>query len=500
MKKGISVIKQIVSVLLFVSIVFFILTRYGYIMRTRTRESSHITGITQVSNVDVFFVGNSNTFTAWMPYRAWEEYGITSFDYAVSGEMLGIETGLIRYIKHRHPETKIFVIDVREYIKEVDERKIPVGKINNMSYSIDRIYTILDFYQLCENEENEKSPVDSIFDILENQSNREVLGEPENWKYINNDVLASYLGCEIQPYHMSIREPEGWPKNKLPIDSFAERSLKHILQFADRNDIAILFTLMPYGATVEQMEKANTVAEIIEENGGTFLNMCGDFAPYEIDYSKDFYNPRHTNIFGAEKYTHYVGNYIMTNYDIVDHRGDQKYVEWDNCGEKAFEEERKAKDIIETEIKRKEANTTFMEDLTEFNNFYDWYNKAILAEDLSIFMVPKGQRFDTKGDADRIFEKLNLKNDDRLRCRWIFADGKIQDNGKKYDEGYIHGQETLWYVSQENDEASIILDDIEYSPQKEGVNVVAWDENKGELVDRFVLVSDGKGGVVMERD
>ena len=499
MERRLTVFKRIISVVLFAAILLFTFTRYGYVMRTRNGESNHITGITEVDNVDVVFVGTSATYTSWLPYRAWDEYGITSYDYATSISMIGAEVGTIRYIQHRQPDTKLYVIDIRSYLKSDGDGHIPVAKTNTMSYSFDRIYTILDCYNLIEDKSTVGSPLNHIFDILANQSNREALGDDNNWSYINNDVPSKYLGCDIISKHMVVDEPPAWVEDEANVGAYAERSIRHLLEYAQKNDIEILFTLIPYGITEEQIKKANRMEKIIEEYDGNYLNMCSNHAPYDVDYSKEFYNPRHVNILGAQKYTHYLGKYILDNFDIADHRGDEKYAEWDTYLEDAYKAEAKAEKEIEESIQRKAENSAFMANLSDTDDFYEWFNRASLAEDLSIFMVAHGSVPKVTGDTENLFSNLGFADEKKDYYHWISSCGDIDDADKDTVEGTIDARESNWTVTQTNDAGSIVIDGRECSLQKNGINVVAWDDNKAEIVDLFTLVSDGNGGLKIER-
>ncbi|MGI5850084.1 MAG: hypothetical protein ACOX8Q_08505, partial [Christensenellales bacterium] len=51
----------------------------------------------------------------------------------------------------------------------------------------------------------------------------------------------------------------------------------------------------------------------------------------------DFYDARHTNIKGAIKYTNYFGKYLLDNYHLEDHRGDDRYSSWDESYKKYIE-------------------------------------------------------------------------------------------------------------------------------------------------------------------
>ena len=48
-----------------------------------------------------------------------------------------------------------------------------------------------------------------------------------------------------------------------------------------------------------------------------------------VDYSTDLSDTDHVNIQGATKLTHYLGDYLMTNYNLTSHAGDASYADWD---------------------------------------------------------------------------------------------------------------------------------------------------------------------------
>ena len=47
-----------------------------------------------------------------------------------------------------------------------------------------------------------------------------------------------------------------------------------------------------------------------------------------VDFDTDFYNYLHMNIYGAEKYTKFLSEYIKENYNLEDRRKDKNYSEW----------------------------------------------------------------------------------------------------------------------------------------------------------------------------
>ena len=50
-----------------------------------------------------------------------------------------------------------------------------------------------------------------------------------------------------------------------------------------------------------------------------------------LDFDKDYYNSKHVNFIGAEKYTCYLTSYLKDHYDLPDHRGEAGYESWEDA-------------------------------------------------------------------------------------------------------------------------------------------------------------------------
>ena len=74
----------------------------------------------------------------------------------------------------------------------------------------------------------------------------------------------------------------------------------------------------------------NSAIKILIENNLDVINFntLEEFNK-NIDYSHDFYDYGHLNVYGATKYTLYFSKYLKERYDLPDHRDDQKYKSWD---------------------------------------------------------------------------------------------------------------------------------------------------------------------------
>lgn len=74
---------------------------------------------------------------------------------------------------------------------------------------------------------------------------------------------------------------------------------------------------------------------MVEERGYPVINFNTEemYQELDIDWDKDFYNSKHLNYIGAEKYTAWLTKYLKEHYDLEDHRGDAKYDSWEQAYE-----------------------------------------------------------------------------------------------------------------------------------------------------------------------
>ena len=106
-----------------------------------------------------------------------------------------------------------------------------------------------------------------------------------------------------------------------------------VLDYCDDLDQDILFVLSPYSMKDGEAEKFNTAIDMVEERGYQVLNFnTPEMAQaLDLDWETDFYNSKHVNFLGAEKYTEYLSKYLEENYDLPDHRDDPKYESWEEA-------------------------------------------------------------------------------------------------------------------------------------------------------------------------
>ncbi|WP_269478497.1 hypothetical protein [Hominibacterium faecale] len=110
-----------------------------------------------------------------------------------------------------------------------------------------------------------------------------------------------------------------------------EKLLESLLNYCDTLDAEVLFVLSPFSTQDPvKMGRMNKAVKLIEDHGYTVLNFNTEEMAKKIgiNWDKDYYDNKHTNILGSTKYTDYLAQYLSTHYNLTDHRGDKTYQSW----------------------------------------------------------------------------------------------------------------------------------------------------------------------------
>lgn len=132
--------------------------------------------------------------------------------------------------------------------------------------------------------------------------------------------------------------PSRLDEGTAPLSDVGERAVKEVLDYCDQlpEDKQVLFVLAPFSIKKNMMPKFNTVFEMIEERGYDYINFntWRMYDELDIDWDHDFYDSKHMNYLGAEKFTNWMTAYLKDNYDLTDHRGDNEYQSWEDAYER----------------------------------------------------------------------------------------------------------------------------------------------------------------------
>ncbi len=118
-----------------------------------------------------------------------------------------------------------------------------------------------------------------------------------------------------------------------PLTDVTEECLDDFLDYCDSITANVVFVLSPFPVMEEDLKPLNQAMKIVTDRGYQVINCCTEEAEKAMDihWKYDFYDEKHVNIQGAEKFTDYVMLHLQESYDMVDHRGDPAYKSWEEA-------------------------------------------------------------------------------------------------------------------------------------------------------------------------
>ena len=288
------------------------------------------------NTVDVVLIGASSFYRFFNPVQAYEMSGITSYDYAVAG-MQGCNyiTGIRDVMRTQKP--KLLLIDARRFTETRVESATPDKSrfyFDALDIGLNRMRGIWHFSREYD------VPIDETlelaFDISLYHNNTEALSDPLRWKLADNRVDADSRKKNTKGFlpGSSVKQvalPSFSGEGEEPLTERQERVYREVCAYLAGLDTEAVMMVCAYSVTDDAERQFRAMKRIAEEYGIGFLDTNEFHEEIGYNYDTDFYNRRHTNLLGAEKFTAFLTKYLTEHYDLPDHRGDARYSSWDDA-------------------------------------------------------------------------------------------------------------------------------------------------------------------------
>lgn len=326
MKK--KVFKWVVLIIIFLLISVNFLKIITYIMKPRIIDLENIGGFygEKKNSLDMVYIGGSATFVYYEPLKAFEDYGIASYDFGANTIQPELYKMMVKEIlKHQNP--KLIVIDARAFqYREKDKPPTEVS-YRNVLTGIPLSLNKIEFIKENVNKNLDDNPISYYFDVIKYHRNPE--------KLILNDIKMAFnkyentkKGFYFVPKVVSITQEDFQTNETKAVAKETEEILIDLLEYLKTINSKVLFVVSPYQETMEHKKVFNYVSEKIIEYGFDFLDSNEYYENMNLDFNKDFYNDNHVNIYGAEKYTDFLNNYMIEKYNLPNHQKDKNYAKW----------------------------------------------------------------------------------------------------------------------------------------------------------------------------
>ena len=269
-------------------------------------------------SIDVLFIGASEVYAGWAPGLAYEEYGFTSYPYAISAAPVTLWKYMLQdALRTQSPE--LVVVD-------------PYGATLREDDSNLGIYNPAPRYQFLNALPLSKAKVEMVDEICDGMSTMDKLSyllpfvkHHDNISDFWHNMKAGkeirrgktspvkgmrtmtnvYAGGEVLS---DIRRGD-----EAPISEANEKYLCDFLDFCKEEDIDVMFVHFPaivregtweYETTL----KCNYVGRLLKEKGYEYIDLQERSFEMGLDSRGDFYSPGHVNARGQKKVTRYLGH------------------------------------------------------------------------------------------------------------------------------------------------------------------------------------------------
>ncbi len=325
MKKNIiSILKIVIFSIIFLLIFTFI----SYLYKPPCVDLNNIAGF-YGEKENAVYIGGSASFVYYEPLKAYEDYGIASYDFGANTISAELYNFLVKEVM-KTQQPKVIILDARAYqYREKDLVPSEVSYRNVLTgtpFSINRTMFIEKSVRNYLNE----GTLSYHFDLIKYHG-RDGEFDLKNsiemmLKQYENPVKGFYFVPSIDKV-----EPAKYNTDKISkIDKETEKLLVDLMEYAKKVNVKLLFVVSPYSEALYQKESFNYIEGVVKKYGFDFLDSNEYDKEMNIDYDVDFYNNSHMNIFGADKYTEFLSKYIKEKYNLPDRRKDKNYEEWNN--------------------------------------------------------------------------------------------------------------------------------------------------------------------------
>lgn len=500
-------IKNIIKVIAFLLIVAMVFTYVTNLYRSSTDvagvDRTHVVAIDNEENLDVVYLGGSACFMFFQPLNAWNEYGFTSYDYAVTG----IEGAAMEYMI-RHVESKmdpdLYVVGVRPYEQWTLEGNI--GGLREVSdsmsvWSVNRLKLIKSYF-----EKHDLSGVNVdidyasyIFDIVNYHDNSDVIKTRENWQFKQEHDYSPNKGFEWLASYQHLDTPTGWQTDKrAELLEGDEAAIRELCEFCRSKNKEVLFVVCPYYIEESHQEYFNSISDIVTEYGYNFLNANEHYDEIGTDFAKDYYNRRHTNAYGAEKYTKYLSKYIKDNYDIKDHRGEKKYEYWNDEYVRFAEEEKEQKRLVDEIIESDLKGYEMADELKKIDNLLEWY-RYTNTDRYTLFIYDNStSNYVNLHDLSIIVDNWGINSEEKQCYKIVNGDEisiesvSLSDNDSTMEGIVAKDGMTNYSISS----GKMVISGNDYYEDVDGFCVVAVDNNLNIVADNIIIDASGSEAII----
>ena len=252
--------------------------------------------------LDMLVAGDSESYNSVSTMRLWEDKGIAAYDCGQGAQRIP-ETYYMLKQGFKGQSPKIVMLETNTLFRDIGAVKSTQAILEQMGQYYLPVFRYHNLW---------KTAVD----------------EPE----IHTNYKGFVIRDDVEPYE---GKPDYMKKKKKceTMPKYVKIYLEKIEELCEKNDAQLLLDSMPSTKNWNHNRHAE-MQEYADKRGIAYLDLNEKVEELGLNWDEDTQDKGdHLNVYGAEKVTSYLGNYLEENYELEDHRSDPAYEAWNQLAE-----------------------------------------------------------------------------------------------------------------------------------------------------------------------
>jgi len=274
---------------------------------------------------DLVFIGDCEVYENFSPDVLWNEYGIVSYIRGSAQQLIWQSYYLLEEtLKYETPDVVVFNVLSMKYAEPQSEAYNRMS-IDGMRLSASKWGAI----QASMTEE--ENALSYLLPLLRYHSRWNELSKEDLTYLFRRDIVtdSGYLmNVKVKP---AANVPPGKPLADYQFAPLCYEYLDKMADLCEEKGVELVLIKAPslYPYWYEEWEVQ--MEEYAAERGLHYINFLELIEETGIDFETDTYDSGlHLNLYGAEKLSHWFGEWVQENCDVPDRRGQEPYqAVWD---------------------------------------------------------------------------------------------------------------------------------------------------------------------------
>ena len=258
------------------------------------------------NTIDVLVLGDSESYTSYIPLELWEQYGFTSYVCGTPAQRISES---LEYAKDAFKTQKPKIV-----LLEADNFYMKIGNVRKFKRAVHEIFPVFEYHDRWKNLNKDDFYLAPKYTAIQN-----------NKGYRYSDRFKELKKSKKKKYMQK-------NKNVLEISKENKKYIKLIKSYCDEKGAKLIIYNSPAPANWSY-DKHNGVEKFAKELGVKYIDINTITKEIQIDWKIDSQDKKgeHLNYTGAMKVTNYLGKYLKENNELPDHREDEKFEAWNEA-------------------------------------------------------------------------------------------------------------------------------------------------------------------------